>query len=404
MEKQLKLISITLFTLVVASCGGGSGDSGTDFEISPGGVWTTPSVGFEAFISTELVEFPDDLEPSEFIIDGNSFFPLEDPPSLFASGLREQDIFLITESGQVVFRSSIPLDSITGVGSGFVVSLEGFSSMSGTGQITQSNSDGVEAEFRVEASFFEEGISADGAITPILQTLSGDCQATGSLIERVSLSLSLDCSSDDGSIQETFDFDLVATQDCSDIACSNSETVYETAFALDDIVGTYNLEPVAALDFVSNREIVGEGDFEAFLSLPPTTPAESINQIEISPSGNISGLRATIIDGQTTFSCEMNGEVSIIEEGFNLFNFSLTTENCVAPELEPISDSSSVGDGSVLIPTSTPINFLRGGLMTVRAFEDRIFLQLLSQLQLEEEIEIPNFVSTTIYERVPESP
>ena len=392
MEKQLKLISLTLFTLVVASCGGGSGDSGTDFEISPGGVFTTVS---EVSIS-EIADLPDQLSE---LINGRTFVLDEFETDIsqlgelssFTSNLQTEDTFLITEDGQAIFRASIDLGSVFG-----------------TGRITESNSDGILGEFQIQAILVEEGFSEEDPISvegfvedpisvedfvedpisiedfvrPTITEFSGECQATGSLVERLSFLLSLDCISEDGT-QETFDFDLVAAQDCSDISCSNAETVYETVFTLESIAGTYDEAGPAAAAFGFNI-------------------VEQIDQIEISPSGNISGLSEITSNGEVILSCDINGEISIVEEGFNLFDMELSMDGCVFPD--PIDDRPlDEGEGSVFISAETapPAFPAKIGLMTVRAVEDQNFLQLLSTIQSEE---LPNFVSTTIYERVPESP
>ena len=378
MSNFLKIILLGLLTLIITACGGSGTASppAPSFAVSPGGIWAeVPS--FEV----EEVDLPDGFE---LLLSDDNLLTLDEfeAEDLFLADLRSANVFFISEDGQVIFQSS------------------SIGSIRGTGQITQSDLDGIAGDFQIEAILVEGGFSDEfifvgdeDFVLPTITQFSGECQATGTLVERTSLSLSLDCTSDDGS-QETFDFDLEAALDCSDISCSNSETVYETDFTLADITGTYDRDrgPAAAFGFLNDRSLADTPN--DIVELPI-----SIDQIEISPSGNITGLSESSFDTSSieepgfivTNRCDISGEASVIEQGFNLFDVTLST-NCVLFQSDMPDIETAAGD------------FQMVGLMTVRAFEDRIFLQLLSQLQVDEDSDFPIFVSTSVYGSVSELP
>ena len=183
MEKLLKLLVLVFATQIIAACGGGGSSTTTEpaFAFSPGGIWEQ---------------------------------------SVSSSGLPD---FVIDEEGRALVQSTMVTVSNLGADAGFIA---------GTGQITESDSEGIQGEFIMDGFIFDDVASTT---TTFFAT---ECTATGTLVERISLFLSLDCEIEEG-VSTLFIFSLVASQDCSDIACSNSETVYETAFSLSDIAGTY---------------------------------------------------------------------------------------------------------------------------------------------------------------------
>ena len=387
MKKSLKLLILASVTQVIVACGGGGSASSTTAErtitVSPGGVWEQPL-------------------PSEVTDTGDV------PTSDFVSALASSSLFFIDESGNVIFAGVLPSNTNqSGIG-GFI---------SGTGQITESNSAEIQGEFSVAGLVFDELLdalsddqdSSSDEIDTIADELdalfdnsdaafgfvagsettnfsSTECTATGTLVERVSLFLSLDCEMEEG-VSTTFNFDLVAAQDCSDIVCSNSETVYETPFSVSDIAGTY-INTIANLDVTTL--IPGEES--------STTVVGTISQIEISPFGTISGMVERIENDDVNIRCDINGDVSIIEDGFNLFNISLITENCLT--INP--SELGIDDSAILFEALPGVT----NVMTVRAFEDRIFLQLLSEPATPESAETNNTVGirSAIYEQIPDDP
>ena len=322
MGKLLKLLVLVFATQIIAACGGGGSSTTTEpaFAFSPGGIWEQ---------------------------------------SVSSSGLPD---FVIDEEGRALVQSTMVTVSNLGADAGFIA---------GTGQITESDSEGIQGEFIMDGFIFDDVASTT---TTFFAT---ECTATGTLVERISLFLSLDCEIEEG-VSTLFIFSLVASQDCSDIACSNSETVYETAFSLSDIAGTYNLDIPVSFGFVNNR-----GSDE----IPETTVGPA-NQIEISASGSITGTDEMI----QAFGCDFSGQVSLLENGFNLFEMVLTTENCIVPD-------SIAPDSTIELDPS-----ITEGLMFVRASGDSISLRLLSEPIVlgAGEAAIP-FGPVTVYDRITET-
>lgn len=189
----------------------------------------------------------------------------------------------IDETGKVILVQS----SISGgfdVGTGLFTPSVGYLRF-GAGQIQLSTAAGVtgtysESEVVLGASRSSPNISS--------------CVITGSIIERASLNASLSCTRE-FAIRPVQMINFIPTPECEAPICLSGE-YYDIPSSLEQIAGDYS--------------------FNIPLSLP---------NISISPTG--------VVSGSYSFGteCEVDGQVSVIDENYNLYDFEWTFSNCDEP-------------------------------------------------------------------------
>lgn len=319
MDSTYKTLAILTLAFFLYSCGGGGGNNQLiqgdftlveEFEVSPGGIW---------------YEIP---EPFIFASTDSSFSSLNDDsiigviaPSIedsFLAQLQNSTTFFISETGEIFIQHYHDADLSFSIGQG---------------QVTSSDGDGIGGGYEVQ-TFRIDPEDLNTGFAPAVP-VSGVCQLDGTLVAGNALFLSSTCEYEDDTA-ETFNFNLIAAEDCSTGFCSVSSIAYENPLSLSEIAGSYE---IAFFGLILSNNV-------------------PIERLEISPSGIISGSNGL------SAGCEINGQISFIDEAFNLYEISWTLSECDITQ----------ADGAEI-----------SGLAAARVFEDNLFLETIVQIESDEE-------------------
>lgn len=321
MDRLPKIIFLVFFSLLLASCGGNGGNSNAGIVVDPVG------------------EFMDDVIPVLDVSPGGIWVSqnlLGEPSStiyIAENGklMIEQFNFIFSSDPETVFNT-----------------LEGGYSRNGSGQIELSNPTEIRGRYQHSEIAIGE---------PIFALDNSNCELTGTLVERVSLNVSLSCT-DASNVTNVEMLNFISSPDCLSVrgvACSASEA-YNVPSSLDILAGNYS-DPV-------------------WLSFPinPTSDAEtaSATLISISNTGLITG---TLDNG---IECGVNGSVSIIDENYNLYEIEWAFSDCT-PDVA--GQSGRQFNGFLLVLDNGPL--FPASLKILMESEDSMVPDFLSSFLVE---------------------